>query len=74
MRLGSRLKALELKTGISHRGDLEYHTLGLLVEPGAQVVACTLPEHDGRGCIVSVARGFGLPDGRNRIMEIVGEP
>ena len=75
MRLAARLKALETKRGVSGWGDLEYHIMGVTSEaPANQVWPCTLPEHEGRGCVVSIARGFGLPDGKNRIKEIIGQP
>ena len=74
MRLAARLKTLETKRGVSNWGDLEYHTMGVASEASTtQVWACTLPDHEGRSCFVSIARGFGLPDGKNRIKEIIGQ-
>ena len=74
MRIESRLKGLERRSGRPGLGDLEWHHIGVHPEVPGSGEPCEWPEHAGRGCIVTFARGFGLPDGRNWARVIEGRP
>jgi hypothetical protein len=71
----SRLKLLERRIGGRlGRGDLEYHMIGVEMEAPSNSEPCWWPEHAGRHCTVTLARGMGLPDGRNWAKVIEGSP